>query len=526
VTDSAGFRENNYSSVHEKHASWAQPHVVKEEFYRTFVLIAGKIPYWAVLPVGLMDRDYESWIKAAARGVGNALDPDDYIDLGNLTAVDTRECYSAMFHLLSRAYDDPVNALIKGSLLAWQSLSQDNRGPLCDVAKKRFAESRFDSELVNPSVLVYDTVLKFYEGLNDQDGLALIRDCIYLQIVGYPVPRPVKTDTSEYRLLKRYLNGWTWTAGRARQLQDYAIWPENEKLAFEDRLIKKLSSLCAQSLCVYNRKRRNIENDIALLTALDNATFNDIKGGENRPAYASAYLRDIDIDHCLGVSFEAGSDGAGRWVVRDNRARAVQGKDFLLFTAPRLLYVLGWIVFNRLHRGKNTSIEFFHRTGSPVPSGRARQVFEEVCAFFSDDSTSRSALRVRPECVRVFVALESGVVASNRRTEWADFLVQKEQMGMCFTTLDLSRIQSALLKHHCVATHIWNHLKNVAPEHGAYHVVDFRTVQDPTVSGAIDDFIAEFRKGDSEISLSEAGRKSADPPSGRSHGSGFLLDLL
>jgi adenylate cyclase class 1 len=93
LLDSEQVRQNDFSGFDEEGLRTAQRTLLKEEFYRTFILIGGQIPYWAVLPVGLEDFQYREWVAAASCG-GEGFFPDDYIDLGNLTCIKREECYA------------------------------------------------------------------------------------------------------------------------------------------------------------------------------------------------------------------------------------------------------------------------------------------------------------------------------------------------------------------------------------------------------------------------------------------------
>ncbi len=55
-------KQNAFRQVDEESSGTIQQTILKEEFYRTFLMIAGLIPYWTVLPVGLDKKQYHAWI--------------------------------------------------------------------------------------------------------------------------------------------------------------------------------------------------------------------------------------------------------------------------------------------------------------------------------------------------------------------------------------------------------------------------------------------------------------------------------
>ena len=87
VVDVEQIRQNDFSGIHEEGSGTAQKSLLKEEFYRTFILIVGQIPFWALLPPGLNDAEHRDWIETALLLSGDDFVSDDYVDLGNLTSV-------------------------------------------------------------------------------------------------------------------------------------------------------------------------------------------------------------------------------------------------------------------------------------------------------------------------------------------------------------------------------------------------------------------------------------------------------
>ncbi|MBW1996312.1 MAG: class I adenylate cyclase, partial [Deltaproteobacteria bacterium] len=79
-------------------------------------MIAGRIPFWAVLPAGIDDREYERWTTIASTISTENYTPSDYIDLGNLPSISGNECLGALLWQTYKARNDPVKSLIKGAL--------------------------------------------------------------------------------------------------------------------------------------------------------------------------------------------------------------------------------------------------------------------------------------------------------------------------------------------------------------------------------------------------------------------------
>jgi adenylate cyclase class 1 len=456
---------------------------LKEEFYRTFVLIAGQIPFWAVLPVGLKDAEYMAWVKTAGALSDEGFSPDDYVDLGNLTSIEREEFYGSLLWQFCKAQDDPAKALIKTSLMAQHFFSQEREGLLCDVTKRKFPECRLDSYVLDPYALAFDRVLKFYEDSGDESGLEIIRKCIYLRIVGYPVPFRLEAGNPKTQLIRRYVKEWSWGDNRIERLQSYASWPENERLKFERSIIAKLWDLYRQIVRSTERPGGQMGMTSEDLAALRNKAASRFKKKHGKIPYASMYVRTQEDSFPVVVACQKEDSGDNSWTVYDGAVKGSLHKDAALFAAPELVCVLGWIVFNGLYNEKLSTVDF-KRFLSPISPKRAKQLLDEVSFFLSNRVSTRN-YHSEPRWLKVFVALDTSRFPSDGRLLSADYLIQNTWGEVFFRSSDLRHIENKLLKYHEIAKQIWEYLQDADPEHSSYQVVDLRTVADPTTAETI-----------------------------------------
>ncbi len=73
-------------------------------------MVAGRVPYWAVLPPDLTAGQYHRWIELAGQADTAACDPTDYLDLGPLDRIDAAECLGALLWQIYKARHDPAKA--------------------------------------------------------------------------------------------------------------------------------------------------------------------------------------------------------------------------------------------------------------------------------------------------------------------------------------------------------------------------------------------------------------------------------
>lgn len=522
LLDFEQIQQNDFSGIDQQSSGTAQKSLLKAEFYRTFIMIAGQIPFWAVLPAGLNDAEYKGWIETASLLSDDDFVPDDYVDLGNLTAIESDECLGAVLWQICKAKDDPPKSLIKAALLAHHYFFQEQEGMLCNIIKKKFPERRLDSYLLDPYTLAFERAVAFYEAIDDEDGLDLIRQCIYLRLTGYSVPTQLDENNPKRQILNRYAKEWSWDADQIAPLESYRLWTEEEKLQFEDRIIDKLSFLYELIFRSSGKHEPFMGMAFEDLTALKNITASHFKKKPGKLPHCSAYLRAKRETCSLFIAYQQDSSGANVWVVYDRSAKGSKEEDEVpLFVAPELLHVLGWTILNGLHKGTPSSIVFQH-VQSPISVKHAERLLEELIRFFSNDIPLKY-MSSDPAWLKVFVALDAGPFPADNTLRSVGYLVQNTWGEMFFYSLELTHIENNFLRCYEIAKRLRRYLQKAAPGESDYYIYPFRSTGDDTTIRTIEDFIKSLQKtGKGDLKAQEAGT-SATQCNGRRRP---LLDLL
>ncbi|MFO7569065.1 MAG: class I adenylate cyclase, partial [Smithellaceae bacterium] len=114
LTDAEDVRNCRFGNIDFESSGSAQRNVLKEEFYRTSILIAGKVPFWWVCYDPTTPVDYaEAFRENLMSDIGEL----DLIDLGDLQAVDQSEFYGAALWQLNKSLTHPLKSIIKMLLL-------------------------------------------------------------------------------------------------------------------------------------------------------------------------------------------------------------------------------------------------------------------------------------------------------------------------------------------------------------------------------------------------------------------------
>ena len=486
-------QRNDFSGWEDPCVALPQGSLTKEEFYRTFVLIAGQIPFWAVLPPGLTDEEYRRWIEGAGQSSDMRFMPEDYADLGNLTSVRTEESWGALLAEVCRFRRNPVKSMIRASLVAHGHLYQEQEGTLSESIKRGFLKPGSEGEPPDPSVYGFERAVSLYERIDDREGLDLVRHCVFLRLAGYPEPRPIDDEDPKRGLLIRLLRHWSWSTDQGDRIESYVHWTEPERLLLEDRILQRLwflFSMVAKTREVTKKPREGsaAEDPDLLRKRLETRLSNQ----PGKIPYASAYLRSRRDPFSLHVVPQKDPFGADLWAAYDHPVRGGRIDERRLFADPQLTRVIGWIVLNGLYRPERTSV-LFHHPHSPIVARRAEGFLKETHLFFRKEASAES-LRSDPAWIRLLVVLDPGLGQAHGGLTTVVLLARNTSGDMFFLPLDMAHVENNLLRCYEIAKRVWQYRVESQAASFSHQIYHSRTAEDVQATKHIEEFIGSFRK--------------------------------
>lgn len=238
LCDAEDIRHSVFGVVGGESSGSAQHNVLKEEFYRTSILISGKIPLWWVCFDPDERIDYRSFSSQYARGL---FDEYDLIDLGPLDSVGQDEYFGAALWQLNKALTHPLKSVIKMLLLEMLLISQGEE-LLCN----RFRDATLDRQaplvFQDPSIFTLKAILQYNQGAHP-GSLDFIKQCGYLRC---DVKLYAKRQTLREELAKEIFDAYPLTREQVERLNVFAEWPLLEQLDYGGKIFHLL-------LNIYNR---------------------------------------------------------------------------------------------------------------------------------------------------------------------------------------------------------------------------------------------------------------------------------
>jgi adenylate cyclase class 1 len=394
-------RGNNFGFSDKESSGSAQAVLLKEEFYRTAVRVAGKAPLWWITPPGADDRAYEAARRLAARGPLAA----GLADLGNLAEIPPGEFFGASLWQIVKALTSPFKSIMKFGLLE-RYMAAGASGPgalLCDRVKAGLLAGRTALAEVDPYVLLLREVSGHYARAGEKDSLTLVRLSFLLKgkIADACAPdvAPLRGEDAELRAMfqdeqARLGTGGAWSFRRLEHVgglvnafivRTYTrvreLRPRGDDVSITPEDLTKLGRRISAS---FSRRRHKVEH----------VPFLSIGGNTFR------------ILHFLARQRTAGRPGG--WEVQG--AQEVAGRDRLQLADLRkgddLAAILVWLAANRLFApGMEVRADY---SISPVTARDLNDLLQRLTAFFPPEATFNTEVdeMLRPErIVRAFFIL-------------------------------------------------------------------------------------------------------------------------
>lgn len=177
LTDLQDIQKCNFGNIDFESSGSAQKNILKEEFYRTSILICGKIPFWWVACDPDVPVDYE---QAYAENQKSDFGEIGLIDFGNLTTVHQSEYYGAALWQLNKSLTHPLKSIIK-MLLLKMFLESPEDELLCNKFRRQVLYPGENAMPPDPSLFTMKTMLDHYSTQVIKEHFDFIKKCFYLR---------------------------------------------------------------------------------------------------------------------------------------------------------------------------------------------------------------------------------------------------------------------------------------------------------------------------------------------------------
>lgn len=233
ICDENDIRENRFGNVDSESSGSTQKNILKEEFYRTCIVICGKIPLWWLCYDDAAALSYES---AGQRILARKYSDYDIIDFGDLQQIDGIEYFGAALWQLQKSLTRPLKSIIKMILLKILLDSPEER-PICHQFRKAVLTTGENDLFPDPIVFTMHSILNYYRSIQKTDTLEFLKQCFYIRCEFSPhsTRMPLKNQ-----LVKDLFVDFPLDIKKRIHLSRFTLWDFNSQIKLGNRLFQLL----------------------------------------------------------------------------------------------------------------------------------------------------------------------------------------------------------------------------------------------------------------------------------------------
>lgn len=234
------FRQGLRESLTTEDCGSTQHYLLLDEFYRTGLLIAGRIPLWWLVP-----PDEEAHYDAYATNLKHKryIRAQDSVDFGGVGHIPAGEFIGAGVWQLYKAIDSPYKSVLKILLTEVYADEFPEVEPLSTSFKRAIYQNQLDIDELDPYVVVYRKLENYLKSRNEQKRLELVRRCFYFK-VGKSLSRPSRSNAKSWqrRLMEKLVAEWQWPREHLYSLDVRHRWKIGRVVAEQKELVRELTS--------------------------------------------------------------------------------------------------------------------------------------------------------------------------------------------------------------------------------------------------------------------------------------------
>ncbi|MBF0203668.1 MAG: class I adenylate cyclase [Desulfamplus sp.] len=217
----------------------AQGRLLKEEFYRTMIHVAGKLPFWTTLPVEVSKNYYHDlFIRVCpypAKG--------RFIDFGDIHDIPAGEYFGASVWQMFKYLKSPFKSVLKMGLIEkYIHDKKIDRILLCNQFKNEWMNPglAFNLTKSDPYYVLLSSLIAYYKKIDRNHPFAkLVQSCFFSKVC--------ITDEKELKrsafglkeiLITQCMDEWNWKSDQIFEVGNFKNWPY-EKIFSESVKIKQ-----------------------------------------------------------------------------------------------------------------------------------------------------------------------------------------------------------------------------------------------------------------------------------------------
>lgn len=357
INDIQSVKNNIFAEDEEEAFGTTVGAVLKDEFFRSSIIIAGKIPFWWVVPSFIKDDEYESLYN----NLPDEMKRDDFIDLGNLYEISKEDFLGAALFQIIKSLGNPFKSILKIGVLEKYLFGKTDSPLLSQKVKMHVLLSRLTNSILDAYLLMFDEVYDYYsQTMNDPAILQILKQNLYLkidpQLSKYVGIKDKKNIPYKVAIMFKYVHDWNWNIKIIQDMDNFDNWDFQRVMHFWDA-VRKFMLISYQKISsqfnTLNLQKQISESDFTLLSRIIKSHFSV----EANKIDKLITFKDTSAEPILYI--EPVNEGIHevKWrLFKRNRSEKNVFTTTTLRTESDLVKLLAWITVNNVYDHTGTRI--------------------------------------------------------------------------------------------------------------------------------------------------------------------------
>ncbi len=364
-------------------------YLLKEEFFRSSIVMYGKIPFWWMVPEGATDEIYEQWLEKINTSPMKGL----FVDLGNLYMISKDDFLIAALFQILKALGNPFKSIIKLGLLERYISDIDKNPYISNQIKKNVQQGKLGPEDIDAYIVMFNQVFQYYNDvIDDMTATNLIKTCFYLKINPMlseeGVPGSGEESTNRYEIMRSLTRKWGWDSATIKRIDNFDNWEIDEA----NRLLNNMKKYLLKG---YKRIISGINTQVAAsrihqetLKGISRKIFSHFSP-EARKIDNSLSLKVFKPAKLLFIEFIKDHNGREYWILGKKNIDEKSSSRTIIYKAPGLLNIIAWASLHGLYKKDFTRLNLSAGYFS-VDTAFLQDLLEELNTHFSIKKVSLS----------------------------------------------------------------------------------------------------------------------------------------
>jgi adenylate cyclase, class 1 len=265
INDSEEVKNNIFGESDSESTGSALAKLLKEEMYRTMIIVTGKVPFWLISPVDSDDDKYDELYQKLQNG-DTLLKREEFIDMGNVDDISQGEYFGGAIWALIKSFKSPFKTLMKMGILEEYMFGNTKSNLLCHQVKDKYFDDVPYLD-IDPYLIMFERVQQFFKETKDEEAVDALRHAFYLKVGTRVESSELAKPSKNWKknTLVNMLEEWGWDADKVERLNDYSNWQMMHKVD----LGNKINKILMASYKNISEKNKTLDPSESLITEKD-----------------------------------------------------------------------------------------------------------------------------------------------------------------------------------------------------------------------------------------------------------------